>query len=94
MHAISQALIAKTAGAIAHDKLAAFGAAVLKSHRNDGEPGDVDGGALQELAEKHGLLEQRTVNEPCREGCSCAVYGDFPSTCFFIPDDVAAVLKD
>jgi hypothetical protein len=60
MHGISQALVAKTAQAIAQEKLAAFGAAVLKAHR-DPEPCDIDGGTLQEMAEKAGVLEQRTV---------------------------------
>jgi hypothetical protein len=35
--------------------------------------GDVDGGELQDIAEKHGLLTPETFYEPCQEsGCNCA----------------------
>lgn len=45
---------------------------------------DVDGAAIQEWAEKAGLLEERTMTEPCSEGqnCRCAEDGDFPLTCY------------
>ena len=39
--------------------------------------GDLDGGALQDAAEKHGLLKPETRNAPCTpdgEGCNCAEY--------------------
>ena len=36
--------------------------------------GDLDGGELQDAAEKHGLLRPETRHEPCCEGCSCAEY--------------------
>lgn len=64
-------------------RFARFGAELFKRHRNDGYPGDVDGGELQELAEKFGLIEQREVTEPCGDGCTCAEIGDFPSVCYF-----------
>lgn len=34
--------------------------------------GDLDGGSLQEAAEKHGLLRPETRHEPCGDGCNCA----------------------
>jgi hypothetical protein len=34
----------------------------------------LDGGDLQELAERHGLLTPETRHEPCGEGCSCNEY--------------------
>jgi hypothetical protein len=35
--------------------------------------GDVDGGDLQNIAEKHGLLTPETFYEPCQEsGCNCS----------------------
>jgi hypothetical protein len=80
--------------ASARNKLAAFGAAVLRRHRNDGEPCDLDGGDVQDLAEKAGVLEQRTVVESCGEGCACAAVDALPGRCFFVPDDVAALIKD
>ena len=50
--------------------------------------GDVDGGDLQEIAEKHGLLRPETRNQPCDEEpnrCHCLEYGgrdEFPLTCY------------
>lgn len=46
------------------------------------EGADADGGHIQELAVKHGLLmpEQRT--ERCGDSCQCAEYADFPVECF------------
>lgn len=41
--------------------------------------GDVDGGLLQSLAEKHGLIREKNPRptEPCGDGCTCAeCYGD------------------
>jgi hypothetical protein len=77
----------------ARDKLAAFGALVLKAHRNDGEPVDMDGGDLQAMGEKAGVLEQRTMTEPCGHDCACAMFGGLPGRCFFVPDDVAALME-
>jgi hypothetical protein len=55
------------------DRLRRFAAAVLESW----PLGDVDGGELQELAVKQGLLIPTTVTAPCGEGCNCAdYYGD------------------
>lgn len=49
----------------------------------DGERGDWDGGTVQDVAEKHGVLIRTTVTERCDpEHCVCAEYGDFPLECF------------
>ncbi len=51
------------------EHLRAFSQAVMESWPY----GDVDGGYLQELAIKHGLLEQKEDQfQPCGEGCLCA----------------------
>ena len=34
--------------------------------------GDIDGGTLQDLAEKHGILVPEIRHEPCGEFCNCA----------------------
>lgn len=44
--------------------------------------GGLDGGDIQDLAVKHGLLAPVTVTEPCGENCCCAEYADFPQQCF------------
>jgi hypothetical protein len=36
--------------------------------------GDVDGGYLQDVADRHGLLIPQTRHEPCGEGCACIHY--------------------
>lgn len=41
-----------------------------------------DGLDLQEIAEKHGLLEPTTVTEACGEDCACSEYDDFPMVCY------------
>ncbi len=61
-----------------NEKLRAFAKAVMESWPE----GDVDGGDLQELAEKFGLISPLTVTEPCGEYCRCQEYGDFPQTCY------------
>jgi hypothetical protein len=37
--------------------------------------GDVDGGYLQDIAERHGLLIPEARFQPCGEGCTCSEYG-------------------
>lgn len=61
----------------------------LRAFANDvigDELGDVDGGTLQDLAEKHGLLKRVEMKGPCREeGCACAGMldaEDWPSVCY------------
>ena len=73
-------------------KLAAFGAAVLKQHREDSGC-DLYGDDIEELASKHGLLERRAVAGACGDDCTCALYADFPTECLFVPDDVAALMR-
>jgi hypothetical protein len=34
----------------------------------------VDGDDLQNIAEKHGLIESTIKYDPCGEGCSCSEY--------------------
>lgn len=44
---------------------------------------DLDGGDLQEIAEKFGLIKPIQVSEPCGPSCSCAEYDStFPTTCY------------
>jgi len=44
--------------------------------------GDIDGGSIQDIAERHGLLRKETMTERCSEVCSCADSSDFPTTCY------------
>ena len=50
--------------------------------------GDVDGGDLQEIAERHGLLRPETRTQPCDDEpnrCHCLEYGgrdEFPLVCY------------
>jgi len=63
-----------------------FAGLVLKEHRNDGYPGDLDGDFLQSAAVQAGLLEERTVAQPCGENCACAeatMPAEFPVVCYF-----------
>jgi hypothetical protein len=64
-------------------QLRRFTGLVLKAHRNDGWPGDVDGDDLQDWALQRGLIEERQMSEPCGETCTCAEGADFPTTCYF-----------
>ncbi|WP_205182706.1 hypothetical protein [Burkholderia sp. LMG 13014] len=73
-------------------KLKRFAGLVLKDHRNGGYPGDVDGGELQAYAEQCGLIEERRVESPCGENCSCTDFGEFPTTCYFNTDLGKAVI--
>lgn len=48
--------------------------------------GDWDGGTIQDVAEKHGVLIRTAVTEPCDpEHCPCAEVDDFPLECFRLP---------
>ncbi|WP_185722939.1 MULTISPECIES: hypothetical protein [unclassified Burkholderia] len=64
-------------------KLKRFAGLVLKDHRNGGYPGDVDGAEIQGYAEQCGLIEERRMEAPCGESCSCTDFGEFPTTCYF-----------
>ncbi|WP_175760466.1 hypothetical protein [Burkholderia anthina] len=74
-------------------KLKRFAGLVLKDHRNGGYPGEVDGGELQAYAEQCGLIEERRVESPCGENCSCTDFGEFPTTCYFNTDLGKAVIN-
>lgn len=63
-----------------------FAGLVLKEHRNDGYPGDVDGDVIQAYAEQCGLIEEKHMDRPCAENCSCTDFGEFPTKCFFYTD--------
>lgn len=79
-------LFAHQPAATAREGVIRFAGLVLKEHRNDGYPGDIDGDFLQQAAIECGLIEERTVTEPCGENCSCAevtMPADFPTTCYF-----------
>lgn len=56
-----------------------YGLAVLDAHRQD--IGDLDGGYLQDEAERCGLLYYVEVAEPCGDDCRCVSYDDFPQQC-------------
>lgn len=44
---------------------------------------DADGGDIQDLAEKFGLIKLVKVWSPCGENCRCASYEfDFPVECY------------
>lgn len=78
----------------AERKLIRWAGAVLDAHRNDGYPGDVDGGTLQDLAVKHGVIVPVPVKEACGEVCSCAEYDDFPQDCYRLEALVATTLTE
>ncbi|MBR8435249.1 hypothetical protein KDW37_31315 [Burkholderia cenocepacia] len=74
-------------------KLKRFAGLVLKDHRNGGYPGDVDGGEIQGYAEQCGLIEERRMESPCGENCSCTDFGEFPTTCYFNTELGKAVIN-
>lgn len=41
----------------------------------------IDGGDIQDVALRYGLLKKVTANEACGEDCDCAQYDDFPMIC-------------
>lgn len=65
------------------DALRAFAQDILRESRTSLGPGDIGGDFIQESAFKHGLLEKRTVTEPCCDNCPCADVGNFPTQCYF-----------
>lgn len=50
--------------------------------------GTPDGGHIQDIAVKCGLLIPHTATEPCGENCNCADVADFPCTCYRVHEDV------
>ena len=76
--------------------LARFGRWCLDEGRNDGGPGDIDGGSLQDAGEKLGVLAHVTVAEPCGEICECQEYygaDEWPVQCLR-ETDAAKVLDE
>lgn len=61
------------------EKLRAFAQRILMDWP---DTPDIDGGDLQELAVKSGLLEGHEVTQACGETCTCADYDEFPMTCY------------
>jgi len=59
-------------------QLRAFALDILAEHT-----GSLDGCDIEEIAVKHGLLEERVVVEPCSENCDCALMQGFPAKCYF-----------
>lgn len=53
-------------------KLRAFAVEIMSAWPE----GDIEGGYLQYIAEKHGMLMPETRYEPCGESCHCANYCD------------------
>lgn len=74
----------------AYDKLAAFGAIVLREHHRIG---DVDEMFIQNAAVKTGMLVWITATEPCGAECVCARIVKFPQQCLTSPEDVAAQVQ-
>lgn len=59
------------------ERLRGFARAIM-----DERYGNLDGGKLQDLGVKHGLLIPTEVTDVCGENCVCEEYGDFPQTCY------------
>ena len=68
--ALTAAIAALSQPSVAVTDLVAFAGAVL-DYWPDGAP---DGGDLQELAVKHGLLIATPATVPCGENCACAEF--------------------
>lgn len=68
-----------------------FALAIL-THAREFAGCDVDGGFVQDMAAKFGLLVEREVTESCGENCACAEVGDFPQNCFFNSAGVDAAI--
>ncbi len=71
------------------DRLRAFAREVFEA-ADWPEGADLDGGTLQDLAVKHGILTPETQYAPCGEACMCRDYyaeDEFPSgiTCIRKP---------
>lgn len=65
----------------------------LKTFANDMinasfEGGNFEGGDIQDIAAKHGLLRIESRNEECGEVCACREYG-FPAECYRKTDLIA-----
>lgn len=56
----------------------------LELLRGGMEGGSFDGGDIQEIGVRCGLLITEERLESCGEGCACATYAGFPATCYRI----------
>lgn len=63
-------------------RLLLFAGEILAQFHNQGEHGDVGGDFIQETGARCGLLEEKTMTEPCCDTCVCAELTDFPAQCF------------
>lgn len=70
---------------IAADALKAFANEMINASF---EGGSFDGGDIQDIAAKHGLLRIESRNEECGEVCACREYG-FPAECYRKTDLIA-----
>ncbi|MBP5969416.1 hypothetical protein [Pseudomonas iridis] len=70
---------------IAADALKAFANEMINASF---EGGSFDGGDIQDIAAKHGLLRIEPRNEECGEVCACREYG-FPAECYRKTDLIA-----
>lgn len=67
-----------------------FADAVFSSFWNEGEPGDLDGFYLQEVAEDFGLLSASVVPEDgCCESCNCIEQGAVAGDACYSPTALA-----
>lgn len=74
-----------------HQLVHNISAFALELIRGAGDGGSFDGGCIQDLAVKHGLMTIEECEEPCSdEGCACAQYG-FPIQCYRIKLEVLAI---
>ena len=53
---------------------------------------DLDGGSVQEMAEKYGLVERVTMTERCGDTCICSEMDDFPLDCYRYTDAFKAAV--
>ena len=71
-----------------------FACAVIEQGRNDGYPGDVDGGWLHDAMVDMGLLRTVKVTEPCDDtNCPCAESDDFPQECYRLTPDMVRLMS-
>jgi hypothetical protein len=62
-----------------HEPMLSF---VLEAINTAWEGCDYDGFTMEEDLVRFGLLDQRTMTEPCSELCECASVQEFPTECY------------
>lgn len=71
-----------------------FACEMIDQHRNDGYPGDVDGGWMQDRMIALGMLKITEVTEPCSEtDCVCAETDGIPGECYRLTPDMLKLLS-